>query len=229
MRHRLKPLYYQGLMYYQSGERPELLIVSGLHGDEQSIIPCIKKALKTHQPKLRSYFYIPYASPEACVSKTRRNADGIDINRHFFENTTVNEVKRVQSLLAPFHFSCCVTFHEDPQESRFYLYDSGSFLHTTDLLSPLKKKFQQLGVSLLSGIDDAEDPLLGHTVEEGYHAVQPGKKTQDDGTLEAWVLNHLIAQYVLTPEVPGKVFKALKDKIVDVLFSHIIIPLCRCR
>ena len=218
--------HHHTLPYYQSGSNPEVLFVSGIHGDEYGVIPFVKKALEKYGKRLPPYLYIPQASKTAVASKTRRNKDNVDINRHFFNDTSVIEVTTIQSLVQRFQFSYTVTFHEDTDEKRFYLYDMGSFLHTTSFFDSLKGDLKKFGVPLLDGIDDPNDPILGHRFLEGYCALMPGEQIPENGTLEQWLISHIITEQVLAVEVPGKVSTTLKDKIVDAFFRHIIIPLC---
>jgi hypothetical protein len=217
--------YHYALPYYQSGKKPEILFVSGIHGDEYGVIPYVKKALKKYGKHIPPYMYIPQASKTAVAQKTRRNEDDVDINRHFFSGTSVEEVVRIQTLVSQFRFSYTVTFHEDRDEKRFYMYDMGGVLHETHFFDVLKNELKKLGIFLLDGIDDPNDPILGHRFLEGYCALVHGGQIPENGTLEQWLITHSITKQVLAVEVPGKVSTLYKDKIVDTFFRQIILPL----
>lgn len=211
-------------MIFTTSPNPRVLLVSGIHGDEWEVIDFVKEALEKHRAVLPPLLYIPELSPSAVFQKTRLNKDGIDINRSFFIDTDVSEVKQIQELLKPHHFDLAVSFHEDPSQDQFYLYDTGA-MHEGPEIADFLGDLDRQGIPLWSGIDDDNDPMLGYEVIEGYAAVPPGvvSKERDKGFLEFWLIDNVIAQHALTLEVPGKSSPETKRAIIDAFFRFVIV------
>lgn len=216
------------LPYYLSGEKPRLLITAGIHGDEYESIEFVKKAIERHCADLPPLLFIPAVSPSAIAQKTRHNSENHDVNRHFYANSPSAEAQAVQGLLTQYRFLHTISFHEDPAQDKFYLYDSGLLANFRNF-SEFKSQIANLGVSLLNGIDDPEDPLLGHSVNDGYVSIPPGKFLENSGPFETWLINNAISQQVIAPEIPGKLSRPLKQKVVDCFFRDIIVPLTNCK
>lgn len=214
------------LPYYLSGEKPQLLISSGIHGDEYEIIEFVKKAIERNCDDLPPLLFIPAMSPSAVEQKTRHNKENLDLNRHFYANSPSVESKAVQGLLSNHNFLHTISFHEDPAQDKFYLYDSGLLTNLRNF-SEFKSQIAHIGVSLLNGIDDPEDPLLGHNVSDGYVSISPGKFLKNSGPFETWLINQVISQRVIAPEIPGKLSSGLKRQIVGLFFKEIVLPLIK--
>ncbi len=216
------------LSHVQSSPNPRILLVSGIHGDEWEVIDFVKEAIDKYRDTLPSFLYIPELSPSAVLKKTRLNGEGKDINRCFFADTDVFEVKEAQKILKPHHFDLAVSFHEDPPQDKFYLYDSG-VIHEGPEVANFLAHLQKIGIPLLSGIDDSDDPMLGYEVVEGYSAVPPGLVSieKERGIFEFWLINTVIAKHALTLEIPGKTSLETKRAIIDVFFCLVLtqIPL----
>ena len=211
------------LPYYSHGDRPQLLFIAGIHGDEFEITSLLAETISAYLSALPSFFFIPEVSPSAQKLKTRCNCDGVDVNRKFFDNSTTEEVCAVMSLIKNQKFQTCISFHEDPFQEHFYLYDTEN-LHGTRMLNRLHDELAELGVQLLNGIDDPHDPILGHEFADGYKWIIPQKNMSENGTLERWALCKGITKRVCIPEIPGKVAVELKKRIIEAVFKHLIVP-----
>ncbi len=212
--------------YEMKGKSPDILIVSGTHGDEPGVVSSVEMAMEKYGNTLTNYFYIPKLSPSAIDLGTRKNKYGNDLNRNFVSGTNDNEAIAVMDLLKRYRFKTCFNFHEDPEDLGFYIYDAfGEKLENTTEWVKLKSEIKDLGVDLLNGIDDPGDPVLGIEFKEGLHYfpnARPGAKN-DDGTLGTWLgLENLVEKY-LNFEIPGKAFQETKDSLVDAIFRHLII------
>lgn len=211
------------LKYYLSGESPELLVLSGTHGDEYESIPAVKKCLDKYRKNLPAYLYIPVVSPSAVKLRTRKNKAGMDLNRTFFDDSKEPETKDIMEIVSKFKFNLCITFHEDVGRKEFYLYDSGGVAKTD--WQRFKKSLKNLGVDMLNEVDDPTDPILGSEFEDGYKAFPAdGADGEGDGTFWSWAVGKGLVKEIMTPEIPGKASPEMKAKVTNAFFREIIIP-----
>lgn len=218
---------------YLYGEKPELLILSGMHGDEYEVIGCVKEVVTKNIKRLPSFLYIPEVSPSAVGRRKRTNEEGLDINRIFFDDSKNVEVRLIFKILEGRRFHICLDFHEDPEFQDFYLYDAfGQDLEGTGILKKLKEDIRSLGLGLLNGIDDPDDPILGNVFKDGYKYFPPEKPyVNKDGRFEAWAFSKGNVKRFLNPEIPGKISLALKRKVVEIIFEDLVLgaeELLRC-
>lgn len=207
-----------------SGPTPTLLLDSGTHGDEAEIIPFIEEALRRYRKRLPPYVYVREVSPSAIRLESRKNKEGVDVNRDFFDDSPSREVQSLIRALRQHRFTLGVSFHMDLTNDAFYFYDSGDMLKDPVLVS-FQSRLEELRVPLLTGVDDPSDPVLGDTFIRGYPAHPPSKMSSDDGTMWTWLLANDITRRLLMPEVPGEIPQTQKKFIIDAMFTHVIIPL----
>lgn len=209
---------YQSLSlpYYVRGKRPGLLLLSGAHGDEYAVIDSVHKAVDALGEKLPDFLYIPEVSPSSVAVRLRANFRDRDINRQFVDGTDCVEALAVMELLGTHKMDTCISFHEDPEQEQFYLYDTGEF--SKEELSRMRDAVKSCRVELFSGIDDPEDEYLGFEFREGY-CPHVGSDGEPRGPLETWLIRQKIVKRVFGVEVPGKVAPEKKDKIVHCLFE----------
>lgn len=205
-------------------DRPGLLILSGKHGDEYGVIGCVKEVIAENIERCPSFLFIPEVSPSAVRQRTRTNEEGKDINRMFCNSTKSAEVGLIFKILEDRQFSTCLSFHEDSESPQFYLYDIfGPNLEGTDILKKLRKEVKSLGLGLLNGVDDSDDPMLGNFFKDGYKYFPPQKPyTNIDGTFSSWAFSKGIVERYLNPEIPGKIPLGLKKKAVEAVFDNLI-------
>lgn len=210
------------LTYYIHGSKPRILIQSGIHGDEFEVISSIEKILNKYLDKLPDFLFIPQSSPSAIRLKTRYNQEGIDLNRSFYDGIEDEEVRTNMELVKKYKFELCFSFHEDPQLTEFYLYDSGLF-NNTKLLNELKSEIKSIGIGLFTGIDDDEDVTLGFKIEDGYLFSSAATSVSDKGFFTSWLINKGFAKHALVFEIPGRISQGLEDKLVGLLIRKLLI------
>lgn len=204
----------------KKGENPELLILTGTHGDEYEVINLVKEYLEKNKSKIPDYLYLPEVSPSAVELKTRENSLKHDLNRNFIKDTTDPEARAVIDYLDDKKFDVCLDFHEDPELSEFYFYDSG-ILDTSDLkdwISLLEKS----KIKTYTGIDDKDDPLLGYKFEKGYKSFLDYPVNPSAGFLWDWSQTEKAIRRMVTLEVPGKLDLDKKYKIVELVFENLL-------
>ncbi len=204
------------LPYYVRGNHPGLLLLSGAHGDEYEVIRSVHKAVDAFGDKLPDFLYIPEVSPSSVASRSRSNYRERDINRQFIDGTDCEEAQAVMELLRQHRMNTCVSFHEDPSQEQFYLYDSGQFSDSER--SRMQDAVSSCGVELFSGIDDPEDEYLGFEFIDGYRP-HTGADGKPQGPLETWLIRQGVVKRVFGVEVPGKIDAKKKDQIVRCLFE----------
>jgi len=209
--------------YFVSGENPKLLIHCGTHGDEYEVTDFVMEALIKYEKILPSFVFVPCVSPSAVENKTRVNNLGKDMNREFFTDSEDHEVQANINIIQDKKFELFVSFHEDPLETNYYLYDVGYRKTKNEFVLKHNRLLKDRGVKLLNGVDDAEDPHLGYDFKEGYRKLIHPENYHDDGTISAWVLNRHIAENYLLPEIPGKASWETKKFIVESFFSEVIL------
>lgn len=210
------------ITYHLSGDNPQLLLISGTHGDEYEVISSTKKYVEMYKNRLPPFLFIPECSPSAVKLKTRTNDRGIDLNRSFDKNSSDPEVMAIKEIVSHFQFSLCVSFHEDPQTDQFYLYDSEKM--ESDKLNTLKVTIKQTGIGLYNVIDDPSDPVLGFKINDGYITLPLDQNEPSTLTFWGWGLRRGIFSHIYNPEIPGKISLNQKDDIVRILFDLLILP-----
>lgn len=211
---------HRGINYYQTGKKPELLILSGIHGDEYKIIDPVWKYLEKQRGKLPPYLFIPMMSPSAIFQKTRTNKFGHDLNRQFFNDSKDKEALNNMEIMGKFRYQLCLSFHEDLQLDKFYLYDTGKL--PQNIWQKVKQSLSIINISLYTGIDDEDDPALGLYIRNGYYFYGNKNVAKNNGAVSDWLINNKVAGRVLVAEVPGRIEEKKKDKIVKIIFEKLV-------
>lgn len=211
------------LVYFVSSDEPKLLIHSGTHGDESEVTDFVIESLEKYKDQLPPLIFVPEVSPSAVKLGTRNNYLNHDMNRTFLSDSTDPEVLANIEVVKNKKFDLFVSFHEDPTQTNYYLYDVGYKVPENDLVMKHNMLLKNKGVDLLNGIDDPDDPDLGYELKDGYIKMVHPKNYHDDGTISAWVLNRHITDEYLLPEIPGKHNRDTKRMIVDTFFSEVIL------
>jgi len=94
-----------GITYWIKGKNPNLLISSGMHGDEYQVIDLVFKYLRKNYRELPDFLYIPHLSPSAVKKGTRKNKFGHDLNRSFLKRATDKEALTVKRILSKRKFT----------------------------------------------------------------------------------------------------------------------------
>ena len=99
----------------QSGERENILITGGVHGDETAGVEASLKFLERDNVALLkrfSFWVFPCINPHGYVHDTRENGEGADVNRSFATDD-VPEASIVKRALGQTQFAFAIDFHED--------------------------------------------------------------------------------------------------------------------
>ncbi len=196
-----------------------ILITAGLHGDEGSIIPLLEDFLFEFEGISDSIVFIPRMSPSALRSGRRLNDSGHDSNRLFGRKQDDPEHNGVVETIdqhAP--YDLVVSFHEDVDYPETYVYDTGRQLPLSKVID-WRYEVQQLGIPLLNGLDDPNDPELQHVFVDGYnHISHPGR----DGQLETWIVLSGLTPQSLTIEIPSSLTSEQKTELIWITFQKLI-------
>lgn len=206
--------------YFVWGDQPQLLLTSGMHGDEIQVTRVLKKYIEPNYQKLPSFVYIPMISRTACAIGSRRNENRKDLNRSFISGTSEREVQAVMQIVSSYKFNLAIDFHEDrDRTTSFYLYDNCGRIETP-AWKRITQKMAKIGVSMYEGWDDPEDPDLGHKVKQGYLPITIDQLKTDMGFMSGWLIRNGISPRVIDPEILGKASLETKKKIVEVLIEE---------
>jgi hypothetical protein len=219
-----------GHKYFLSDDNPTLLMASGTHGDENEIVPLVEEVVWKYRDQLPPFMFIPEISPSACKLNTRKNKDGLDLNRSFTIPPPADEVKAMMDLWSRYKFGTFLNFHTDPTATDFYLYDGTKDknrrkrrIDNTWAFKLLKKDIQSLGINLFNGIDDWEDPTLGYTVKDGY-AYWPVSTKATDYTADDWLIIEAdSAKQIINPEIPGRATLEEKSVMIESIIRRLIL------
>ena len=211
--------------YFQQGNNPKLLLLSGTHGDEYEVIDLVNELINKNQDLLPDFIFIPKVSPSAVKLKTRKNQLGNDTNRKFYNHTDDPEAKTVMEIVSNYNFDLGVSFHEDWERHSFYMYDSAKMNYYT--LSRFKIALKEIGVRLYSGIDDTSDVTLGNAIKRGYFVIPGSSKRVIHGDFWDWSLTNGFVKRLLYPEIPGKASVQTKKQLVEIIFNYLIFPILK--
>ena len=207
--------------YFIKGDKPILLVLSGMHGDEYGVIEHVINFVEKHEQEFPDFVFIPHVSPSAVAQKTRKNELNHDINRCFFDPPMDEEVADTMAIIQQHHFSLSLNFHEDPDLKRtFYLYDTNQI--SAGDLSLLRNTIRATGALLHTGVDDPLDANLGLHVEEGYISTPYESMPKDAGFSWVWFDKHKLVDRSIDIEIPGGATAELKRALVDVTCSFFL-------
>ena len=139
-----------------TGTGPDLLITSGVHGDEPAGVETVLGMLEAAAfPRPANYLIWPCLNPYGFVHDQRENGDGHDLNRVLL-NPVGTEMEVVARTLEGRRFDLCLDLHEDWEAEGFYMYEgnaSGQWLGPTVL-----DKVSQTG-AIDTETDESDIPL----------------------------------------------------------------------
>ncbi|MEZ4439692.1 MAG: DUF2817 domain-containing protein [Polyangiaceae bacterium] len=127
-------------------EGPRLLVLSGVHGNEQAgilaILPWLDRLRERALP-FASMVLTP-VNPVGAAHLSRYNAQGYDINRDFHRLET-EEARVVVDMVDRFRPTAIVSLHEGPQDAAFMF---ANHLVTPALAAPILAGLRRRGVPL---------------------------------------------------------------------------------
>jgi hypothetical protein len=212
--------YHNQLEYYQKGDNPQLLITSGMHGDESETSHLLYNYVYENYQRLPEFLYIPFLSPSAVAATFRQNDYGHDLNRSFTDNITDPEALQITKLLGSCHFDLVVDFHEDKDRtSGFYMFDEVLAAKQIIGYSKAQNNLHAVGLRMFNGVEDMEDPNLGFTITDGYIQLTLSQLNPNAGFMSYWLLTHQISDRVFTIELPKKAKPQAKSNIFPIILD----------
>lgn len=206
-----------GQRYIIKGKKPELLLLTGMHGDEFGAAKSAGKSIKKYFDKLPDFVFVANCSPSALLLGTRDNGDGFNLNRKFFGTTRSLEAKEIMDLVTRFKFDTCFDLHEDTTTKELYMYD---FFREDykDNLKPKISKFMSTLEKNGIGVRHRWDFVHGYR-----HFATPDKVTNKNGLFCDWSLNRRLVERYVCLETPTILSQEDKDFLMDELFKSLIL------
>lgn len=150
------------------GRAPRLFVSSGIHGDEPAGPAALLRYLQESDALSHDidWVLIPALNPAGLRLGTRENADGIDLNRDFLDQSTPEVAALVrwysaQRTSPDAHFS----LHEDWEASGFYMYaiNTGKIAcYANEVVAHVAQRFKLESGDLVDGHELAADGLIAH-------------------------------------------------------------------
>lgn len=162
----------------KGGDEPlRIGIFAGIHGDEPEGVHALIRllALLEEEPELArgySIFAYPICSPTGFEDGTRHARSGQDLNREFWRDSALPEVKLLQSELLSHSFHGIINLHTDNTSHGFYGFAKGPTI-TRHLIEPALEAASEFL------------PRNGEAVIDGFPARNGIIKTCYDGVLSA--------------------------------------------
>lgn len=183
-----------------NSEKPNIAILSGLHGDEPGGPYGILDFMANNDVTSCNIFVMPLMNPHGFNRHIRRDADQKDLNRQWDESSSAF-IKELKKLFKKQKFDFVLSLHEDDDADGFYLYGGRYIGHDSlkimaDILSPH-----------VDPITDGEiygDPVYGGIVEDNNE-----DKPKHFKSLEFFFDKLNVPN--LTVEIPGKL--DLKERV----------------
>jgi murein peptide amidase A len=107
-----------------SGPRPRIYISAGIHGDEPAPpLALLELLLAGIMDTRATWFLCPLLNPAGFMSRTRENADGLDLNRDYKSLRSLEIQAHARWLQQQPNFDLAICVHEDWEAGGYYLYE----------------------------------------------------------------------------------------------------------
>lgn len=102
-----------------------ICITAGIHGDEPSGPFGILKFLKIYKPVASDpkLIIIPVVNPFGFDQNKHSGAEGVNLNRHFFDKSLPKSIRKLYYDLKKEKIDFFVSLHEDGKKRSFYIYE----------------------------------------------------------------------------------------------------------
>lgn len=154
----------------------KLYLSSGVHGDEpappQALLELLRRGVFDERAE---WYLVPLLNPTGFISRTRENADGIDLNRDYRNPRSLEILAHVRWLERQPRFDVTFCLHEDYEAAGFYLYE----VNTGELPSI---------ASAILDVVRAHGPIEHASIIDGRGISEPGiiRPAIDPVLREAW-------------------------------------------
>ena len=214
---------YPIILYESNSEkRPKILIVSGMHGEEQACPWGLLRFLESN-PDLRNcdLSFIPVVNPTGFMKGRRKDEDGRVPNRgyvHYIDqvfqerNDKINEEPTKEDLILIKHINSLketaldgfLALHEDNENNKYYVFAYGNQKHQIDY--NLIELLKSTGGSSFGIVEKEKSSVPGSGAQ-----IENGLVENDyDGSLED-ALNHMGVSHSICSETPQG--KSIKERI----------------
>ncbi len=198
------PIFFLQVLPANLGQSmPKILISAGIHGDEPAGVEAILTFLEQHLPRWRDQFHFdvfPCLNPFGFSHNLRENSDGIDINRTFEDEPTV-EARAVQSVLEHSKYDLFIEFHEDWEYDGFYLFE-------------LNENRLQLGESITSAVSLIgklhQNALVDEYRTSKEAVLRPTPEVRVRGPMPVYLFKRKKACRTITCETPSSFWSMSK-------------------
>ena len=154
----------------RDGEKRQILLTGGVHGDEPAGVEAVLRFLEGPDPNYVDRFVfsvIPCVNPSGFELNTRENAKSQDINRSMSEDD-VEEAVLMRRFLSGKQFDVLIDLHEDYEATGFYMYEA-------------EKQDRLIGRQIVEAIkrigpiddDENDDEGLDLPISEGLFGINP--------------------------------------------------------
>lgn len=162
------------------GDYLRIGIFAGVHGDETAGVDASLQFLHElhRQPDIaRGYevFVYPVCNPTGYEDNTRWTRSGKDLNREFWSNTRLPEVRQLEDELRGLHFQGIISLHADDTSEGLYGFARGSALTRYVLEPALQAAAQVLPINSQRIIDNfnAENGIIHRSCYQGILGAPP--------------------------------------------------------
>ncbi len=197
-----------GLKYFSNQPdphlvKPEIIVVSGIHGDETPVVIELYLLLLQIWHELPPTVFVPIVSTLAAQAGTRLNPSGEDLNRIMDQSPLSFEAYRAQRFMRLFGPArLLLSVHQDSDLAKhLYLYTEGMEIPLL-LLNRWRRELFTGGYLTLSNLDDPNDKVLGMLARDGYIHHRDSHKTPQ--MFESWAVNSGLVDQAITAEIPLK-------------------------
>ena len=162
-----------------ASNKPVILISAGIHGDEPAPVIALFNLLNDHFFSSENFDWriYPILNPTGLKLGTRKNAEGIDLNRDFLDTRSPEVLAYKSSLEAEGSIDMSLNLHEDWEASGFYLY----------ALSP--DNARNYGETILKSVGECgpiekSESVDGHPISDGL--ILPLEFVNEDSLNDGW-------------------------------------------
>jgi murein peptide amidase A len=143
------------------GPRPRIYLSAGIHGDEPAPPLALLTLIERGTFDERAVWFIcPLLNPAGFIRRTRENADGLDLNRDYKAQRSLEIQAHARWLQRQPNFDLAMCLHEDWEAQGFYVYE----------LNPANRR--SLALDMIAAVAST-CPIETATVIDGRRVAEP--------------------------------------------------------